>query len=369
VTPRGGFETTIRGTVTAADTVLVAEARDALGAALRRSTAAPAGTVSVSPIQAHYNTLGGPTGLLGPQTSPETSLPDGADAGYQNGVIYWSPATQAWEVHGAILGLWSALGAQAGFAGYPTTDERGTPDGVGRYNLFSGASIYWTPQTGAHEVRGAIGAKWSGLGSQVSFLGYPLTDETPAPDLAGRFNHFQGGSIYWSPWTGDHEVHGAIRDLWASLGWETGFLGYPTTDETRVYDGVGRFSRFADGSVRWSPATGAHEVHGAIGAHFAALGEETGLLGYPLTDELGTPDGVGRFNVFQGGSTYWSQYTPAAEVHGAIRDTWGGQGWETGPLGYPVSDEHDAPGGRASDFQHGTIFWDAATGQITITPF
>jgi uncharacterized protein with LGFP repeats len=46
----------------------------------------------------------------------------------------------------------------------------------------------------------------------------PLTDESPTPDGIGRFNHFQGGSIYWTPGIGAHEVHGAIRDKWASMG-------------------------------------------------------------------------------------------------------------------------------------------------------
>lgn len=46
----------------------------------------------------------------------------------------------------------------------------------------------------------------------------------------GRYNHFEGGSIYWTPRTGPHEVHGAIRDLWASTGWENGFLGYSVSE-------------------------------------------------------------------------------------------------------------------------------------------
>ncbi|GAC1325949.1 MAG: hypothetical protein NVSMB13_09950 [Mycobacteriales bacterium] len=363
VTARTGFETTLVGAVTDADTVIVAEARDSSGTALRRSTA----TATATPIEAHYNALGGPAGPLGAPTSAETALPDGAFATYQNGVIYYSPTTSAWEVHGAILGAWTALGAQNGVEGYPTTDERGLPDGVGRFNLLATGSIYWTPQTGAHEVHGAISAKWSGLGSQASLLGYPLTNEEATPDGVGRFNHFQGGSVYWTPDTAEHEVHGAIREKWAALGWETGSLGYPLTDETKAADGVGRFGRFVGGSIRWTPWTGAFEVHGAIGEHYGALGEDSSVLGSPVTDELGTPDGVGRYNHFQGGSVYWTPWTGAFEVHGAIRERWAGMGWETGPLGYPTSDEHDAPGGRVSAFQHGTIFWDAATGAVTVS--
>ena len=63
-------------------------------------------------------------------------------------------------------------------------------------------------------------------------LGYPTTDETVTPVGIGRYNHFQHGSIYWTPLTGSYEVHGLIRDRWAALGWERSALGYPISDET-----------------------------------------------------------------------------------------------------------------------------------------
>jgi hypothetical protein len=61
-------------------------------------------------------------------------------------------------------------------------------------------------------------------------------------------------------------VHGAIRELWASLGWEHGLLGYPLTDETSTSDarGKGRVSTFQGGAILYVPDTGAHAVHGAI---------------------------------------------------------------------------------------------------------
>jgi hypothetical protein len=158
------------------------------------------------------------------------------------------------------------FGWERSLFGYPLTDETGAPDGVGRFNHFQGGSIYWTPSTGAHEVHGAIRDKWASMGWERSFLGYPLTDETPTPDGIGRFNHFQGGSIYWTSSTGAHEVHGAIRDKWAAMGWERSFLGYPVTDEMDTQVPVtavppsfvaGRVSQFQDGSIMWSAETGA----------------------------------------------------------------------------------------------------------------
>lgn len=213
-------------------------------------------------------------------------------------------------------------------------------------------------------VIGAILEKWMRLGGPASFLGQPLTDELTTPDGVGRFNHFQGGSIYWTPGTGAQEVHGAIRDKWASIGWERSVVGYPVTDETGTPDGVGRFNHFQAGSIYWTPNTGAHEVHGAIRNKWASLGWERSFLRYPVTDELTTPDGMGRFTHFEGGSIYWTPQTAAHEIHGAIRDKWASMGWERSVLRYPTSDELGMLDGRVSHFEHGSIKWTPSGGAV-----
>ena len=88
-------------------------------------------------------------------------------------------------------------------------------------------------------------------------------------------------------------------------------------------------------------------------------------FGYPVTDELPTPDGGGRFNHFRAvhqpgkpeASIYWSPETGAAhEVYGLIRAKWAEMGWEQSHLGYPISAEEDHAGGRIQRFQGGSLF-------------
>jgi uncharacterized protein with LGFP repeats len=135
-------------------------------------------------------------------------------------------------------------------------DEMAMPDGRGRARDYEHGSIYWTPEHGAFEVHGDIRVKWARLGGHRGFLGYPMTDETGCPDGVGRFNHFEGGSIYWTPEIGAHEVHGAIRAKWAETGWELGPVGYPVSDE--LDDGAGgRVSQFQKGRIVWNPTAGA----------------------------------------------------------------------------------------------------------------
>jgi uncharacterized protein with LGFP repeats len=130
--------------------------------------------------------------------------------------------------------------------------EMDTSDGRGRCRDFQNGSIYWTPETGAHEVHGGIRVKWAQLGD---WIGYPTTDEGACPDGVGRFSHFENGSIYWTPDTDAVEVHGHIRELWKSMGWETSWLGYPTRDEHSITNG--RRSSFQGGDITWTEAGGA----------------------------------------------------------------------------------------------------------------
>ncbi|MCB0211876.1 MAG: hypothetical protein KDJ52_21225 [Anaerolineae bacterium] len=197
------------------------------------------------------------------------------------------------------------LGGESGFLGPSLRGELVAHDKIGRYQMYLGGTIYYHPHSGAHEVHGAIRAKYESIGAEASPLGYPTTDESKTPDGKGRYNHFQNGSIYWTPEIGAHEVHGSIRKKWKSLGWEKSILGYPITDESKTPDGIGRYNHFQHGSIYWTPQTDAHEVHGAIRELWKSLGWEKSQLGYPVSDEMLTPDGKGRYSVFQNGTIYW----------------------------------------------------------------
>ncbi|HZH13287.1 MAG TPA: N-acetylmuramoyl-L-alanine amidase [Archangium sp.] len=239
-----------------------------------------------------------------------------------------------------------------------------------------GANWPWTDylnRANAHcgcTVGGAILTRYNQLGGSAGFLGPCRTSELTTPDGIGRYNHFQNGSIYWTQATGAWEVWGNIRIKWEQLGWETSALGYPITGELTTPDTVGRYNHFQGGSIYWTQATGAHEVRGNIHAKWKALGWETSPLGYPTTDETGTPDGVGRYNHFRKGATegsiYWTPTTGAWSVYGQIRNKWAELGWENSALGYPVSDEYAVTGGRESEFQKGFITYNATTGALTV---
>jgi hypothetical protein len=60
---------------------------------------------------------------------------------------------------------------------------------------------------------------------------------------------------------------------------------------------------------------------------------------------------------FERGVIYWSPTTGAHPVTGGILEVWSSRGYQTGPNGYPLSDEYDYNGVRRQDFQQGVIDW------------
>jgi hypothetical protein len=211
---------------------------------------------STDPIALRYCQLGGTASFLGAAKTATYAVAGGRARDFVGGTIYWSAGTGARYVRGAILIKYRALGGPASFLRFPTTDERVVPDRTGWYSHFGGGSIYSSSASGTHEIHGAIRDKWAALGWERSVVGWPTTDEQVGGDGRARFTHFsRGGSIFWSAATSAHEVHGAIRTKWAALGWEKGVLGLPTTDEVAVVGG--RQSSFVHGSVAWTSATGA----------------------------------------------------------------------------------------------------------------
>jgi hypothetical protein len=102
-----------------------------------------------------------------------------------------------------------------------------------------------------------ISIRYQQLGGPSGFLGAKASEETTAPDGVGSFQHFQNGSLFFHPECGTREVHGLIRDRYQALGWQTGFLGYPITDEIDLADGSGRVSKFKGGELIWRPSTNA----------------------------------------------------------------------------------------------------------------
>ncbi|MFF7245899.1 S8 family serine peptidase [Embleya sp. NPDC008237] len=88
-------------------------------------------------------------------------------------------------------------------------------------------------------------------------LGAPIGDEEELYD-GGSCRAYTFGRIYFHPRVGEaFEMHGLVMDGYLGMGAETGGLGYPTTDETDSPDVAGgRMNAFELGTITFDPVSG-----------------------------------------------------------------------------------------------------------------
>ena len=274
--------------------------------------------------------------------------------------------TQAWPQFATAVGIENVEKPCAAAGEIARVAERQPGLGpclTGEYDVRGGKAtdfrfgrVFWSQATGAHSVLGAIGAAYQAEGGPDGVLGLPTSGETTTPDGRGRFSTFQNGVIYWSPSTGAHAVRGGIRAMWQERGAERGDLGYPTTDEITNPNKPGVVQGFQGGTVYWSEETGPKVVEGDILKAYREAGAENSELGYPVTDEIALDTRRGAFSRFQGGAIYWSPRTGAHVVpRGPVFDAWGTVDYERGRLGYPTGPLRNTSGGQVMEFEGGRI--------------
>ncbi len=237
-------------------------------------------------------------GQIGSCINNEYPVEGGMRQDFRNGVAYWSPDTGAHALFGRINARYHHIGGPASWLGFPTTGEQATPDGDGRYVHFENGSIYWTHATGAWEVPQKAKDAWSRSGWERGPLGFPTS--APQDVDGGQVQEFQGGVIV-TPDNGDAQVvYGAIGAKYKELGNVTSELGFPKGPEKSIAGGA--FQEFDNGNIYWSVSTGAHYIkYGAIFDHWGRDRWEQGKFGYPTADHATIPAG-GEIVEFRNGT-------------------------------------------------------------------
>ncbi|KJY21266.1 hypothetical protein VR43_11775 [Streptomyces sp. NRRL S-104] len=215
-------------------------------------------------------------------------------------------------------------------------------------------TVEGTHTGGKRSLCGPVLAKFKALGGLT--FGHPTSDTVVAPDGKGRYIHLKNSagaedrSIYWSPDTGAWSIQGGIRNKWSEMQRESGVLGYPTSDEMVTPGGTGWVTTFgkngAKSALYYSFATGGQPVRGGIYESFLRLGGVS-VYGFPVDPEAPTSPKAGAHQHFKavGASAvtttfFWSSGTGAWPVSNANRTKYSAENSENGWLGFPTSAEY-----------------------------
>ncbi|WP_221585425.1 hypothetical protein [Microbacterium sp. G2-8] len=318
-------------------------------------------------IGTKWRALGGIKGTLGQPTARQVcglARHDGCYQRFEGGAIHWSSKTGAHYTSGAIKSRWNSLSSQNGRLGYPTSDPRCGLEQGGCAQRFEKGRVHWTSGTGAHSTTNSILQKWRASGWQAGELGYPTKERWCNASSTVCTQQFQYGKVHWLKGHGTYMTTRTIHDRWNATGKGSGSLRQPTSDRRCGLEDGGCAQRFQGGRIHWTSGTGAHSTSGVFMKTWRAHGWQAGHLGYPTSEKRCGLENGGCAQRFQGGRIHWSPKTGAHPTTGSFMQTWRGQGWQAGKLGYPTSDKRCGleRGGCAQRFQGGRIHSSPATG-------
>jgi uncharacterized protein with LGFP repeats len=288
----------------------------------------------------------------------------------------------------AIDTAWTAAGGDTSPLGSKEGGVYPAADGFGQN--FVGGAIFYTPDTGARIMYGAILDRYRSLGAADSDLGFPNIDEGPGrisrDSRNSTFSAADHPVIFWTPGSGAWVVRGAVNAAWDRLGGSAGVLGVPVADET--YDGEVVSQKFSEGQISFDGHTKVFttepsdlaaqlgdltipgDAASAIGYAYRAAGGGSGPLGARQGDQFPVPpDGAGQ--AYTGGKVFYSPGTGAHAVTGAILEKYEAAGGATGDLGLPDAAEADGgvAGSRVTSFaapDTPVIFWAPDRGAVIV---
>ena len=310
-------------------------------------------------VKVLWDSLNGQNGPLGVPLSNEESNPGYIVQEFKGGFIYVDAGTGTHHIlaSSAIGKVWYGGGKDAaeGF-GVPVSDE--IPAENGSYQKFSGGK--WIFSTGLSlNTKGGIGRKWL-AGGGLATLGVPTSNEMCALRDGGCLQGFKKTTIFWSPTSGSHAVHGGILGRYKTNGMQASPVGYPVGPETCNLPVKGCFQNFQNGQILWVAGTGAFSVViGPIGNHFNSQGGTAGFLKFPRGEQVCGQSDNGCYQNFQGGVAYSANSTGAASVHnGKFLSGYQRRGWHNGTLGFPKAQQvcGQPNGGCYQDFRNGRLW-------------
>ena len=342
-------------------------------------------------ISAAWQAAGGADSVVGSPDGDPYEVGGGYAQDFSEGKIFFTPDAGAHLLYGAVLDKYESLGGPADSdLGFPTLDEVpgliGPESRVSTFNASDKPAIFWTPETGAWAVRGAINAAWDALGGSSGTMGVPVEEERYDGDVVSQ--RFSGGEISWNSKdntfsTVPAELADSLAGLdvprdattminmaWRASGGLGGPLGARQGEQTAFGDG-GAAQGYASGKIFYTPETGAHALTGAILAKYESLGGPDGDLGVPIGAETegGAPNSrVSAFSAPDNPVIFWTPDTGAIVVRGAINAAWQQLGAATGSLGVPTGEQTSKGDTVTQKFTGGEISFNSATKEYSSDP-
>jgi uncharacterized protein with LGFP repeats len=238
--------------------------------------------------------------------------------------------------------------------GNPTSDVVPDFNSVTRvWQTFDRGTIIWTPNTGAAPVIvGPVYNRWRAVGGSNGSLGVPIAASVTESSDGRQWQDFANGTVIYTPATGAWEVmNGPIKDKWKLTGGSMGTLGKPVSGVSLTNEI--RSQTFQNGSiVRADINSNPYVIKGNTYANWKNIKNDTGA---PTMDSLRESDGR-TWQDFQNGTMIDNGSSAWFVKKSAFFSEWKALGGSTGTLGKPKTNQMTESDGRMwQEFEKGYI--------------
>ncbi len=250
---------------------------------------------------------------------------------FQNGLIVGSVKTGFFESSGSTRSVWQKLGFEGGSLGFPTSEIIEDKNNNVIYQKYQNGIIISNDNKSYRAVVGNMYTEWEKIKNTI---GYP-TDSVGSNSSTGiSWQAFQNGLIVGSSKTGFYESRGIFRSIWQKYGFEGGMFGFPTSDIVEDKEAGITYQKYQGGAIVVDQNNKSFITKTAILEKW--LKDKN--LG-AIVDSFGKNDVTGIvWQAFQNGLIVGSSKTGFYESSGEIRKIWQKYGFESGKLGFPLSD-------------------------------
>lgn len=262
---------------------------------------------------------------------------------------------------GEIWSKYLDLGGENSLLHRPKGPEKKA--GAGLYREFDQGNLYWSPATGVCMVPGKFRDYYVQIQGPLGRLGFPLADmeELPIKEPVSYVLRCENGAMYFSQPTGVHALYGEIYQYYISNGCEylTGPVTFPASDISELPSGW-KTCDFLNGVLYQHPDKGEIILHSNIATAYEANDPNRSEWGWPTVSSWKIKNSKGNFigetACFEKGLAYWhpqhgTHFLPMSlsafyEIEGR---------GPTGPLGFPTSEGQIMEGFEYFSFENGII--------------
>ena len=138
-------------------------------------------------------------------------------------------------------------------------------------------------------------------------MGFPISNIGTNTKTGIYFQEYENGFILGNDKYGYHESTGKIREVWRSFGFEGGKFGFPV-DDIRTNTATNMtWQQYQNGYIVGNDKVGFYESTGALREYWRRSGFESGKMGFP-TSNVRT-SGNYQYQQYQNGVLYYNTKT------------------------------------------------------------